>query len=621
VGFWDSRFWLLPLAAVAIGQGWLTIGLFDSERAWDALGDEQPIVAGKHALHLYHGSLGASAFRDDYRALTYDPSFAAGYPKTPWFDGGSKPAELFQYIAGGGYQPSAYKWGLAACVALIPVFLAMSSWSAGLNHGGAFLAALLGCLVFWSDFGRSRLWAGDLDLLLGSCLGLLVCAQLIAYHETPGLGAWLGLLLSSSLLCLVQPLVVLTLAPAFLLYYFGAGSQHRMIWHLGLFLVGAGTVAGNWPWLQEAARFWWIQAEAPDSGPSPPLTLHELLDSIQHSPLFVDDLHRALAITVLTGSVLGLLALKRTLAPRTLGAAIVGYLALALFGNSWEPLQRIEPARFFFAGLLMATIPAAQAVVSGFNQMGKLTGSTLRGSLICLILLGAAGFGLYPHLEPLVRRCVRVEALPRGLPAESRSALASIQKQTTPDARILWEETRDTYAWSPLLPVLTERCFLGGLGPDALIEHAAVKLNHGQLADRSLADWSDAELADFCRRYNIGWIVCRTPTATTRLNNCTLVAGSSVLADGSRFYRLSRQPSYFVVGQGQVLHCDQRALALADVTPVDGHVVLSFHYHPGVFASTDRVKVEKEPQLYDSIPFIRIRVAGPMSRLTLYWQE
>jgi hypothetical protein len=413
----------------------------------------------------------------------------------------------------------------------------------------------------------------------------------------------------------------MTLAPAFLLYYFGAGSQHRSIWHVGLLLAGAGAVAGNWPWLQEAARSWWIQADTAAATPTEPVTLYGLLDAVQHSPLFTDDLHRGLAIAVLAGSVLGLLALRSTLAPRTLGAAIVGYIALALFGEAWEPLRRMEPSRFFFTGLLLGTIPAVQGIVSGFDYLGRVTGSTLRGALICLTLLSGAGVGLYPQLEALGQRCVRLEPLPLGTPAEVRSSLATIQKQTTSDARILWEETHDTDRWSPLLPVFTERCYVGGLGEGALIEHAAVRLGHGHLAGRPLSDWSDAELADFCRRYNIGWVVCRTPGAMTRFGNSSVVSASTALADGSKLYKLNRQPSYFLLGQGKVLHCDRRALALGDLTPVDGHIVLSFHYHPGILASTDRVRVGKEPQLYDSIPFIRLRVPGPMSRLTLYWQE
>jgi hypothetical protein len=610
----------LPLAALSVFQGWMTIGLFGGADAWDALSDSRPIVSGRHALHLYEGYLGAKRYREEQQTLTWDPAYSAGYPKTPWFDAGSKPAELFLSVTGGSYRPEAYKWGLALSVGLIPLLLAMSARSAGLNHGGSFLAAFVGLVVFWSDFGRARLWAGDLDLLLASCLAVMFCAQLLAFHSQPGLGAWLSLIVGCWLLCFLQPLMLLTLAPAILLYYFGGGLQHRMFWHFFLFLAFAIGIGGNYPWLRDALRFWWIQTDQPATGPE--LTsLQALLDTIQYSPLFSDGLHRGLAITLLAGSVLGLLALKQTMAPRTLGAAMVGYLALAIFGGSWGPLARLEPARFIFPGLLLAAIPMVQGLQSAIEGLGRLMGSTLRGAGIVCVLLLAAGVALLPHLTILADRCTRMERLPLGLPPPVLRTVETLQRQTTMQARILFEESRDTDAWSPLLAVLSERMYVGGLGSEAMIEHAALRLAHGHLAGRPLDEWSDAELGDYCRRFNIGWVVCRTPSALRRFRAWPLVAATAPLPDGSTFLRLNRGGSFFLAGQGTVLRCDSQCLALADLVPVDGHIVLSFHHRPGMVASTDRVRVEKEPQPWSAIPFIRLRVPGPMSRLTLYWQE
>jgi len=61
------------------------------------------------------------------RFCCYDPAFQAGYPKTPIFDNGSRPAELFLTIAGGGYRPRAYKIGLALTCVLVR---SCSSWPA-----------------------------------------------------------------------------------------------------------------------------------------------------------------------------------------------------------------------------------------------------------------------------------------------------------------------------------------------------------------------------------------------------------------------------------------------------------------------------------------------------------
>ena len=56
--------------------------------------------------------------------------------------------------------------------------------------------------------------------------------------------------------------------------------------------------------------------------------------------------------------------------------------------------------------------------------------------------------------------------------------------------------------------MLTGRAFVGGLDPDADIDHTAGGLVDQTLAGRSLDDWTDADLNDYCDAYNIGWVVC-----------------------------------------------------------------------------------------------------------------
>ena len=70
-----------------------------------------------------------------------------------------------------------------------------------------------------------------------------------------------------------------------------------------------------------------------------------------------------------------------------------------------------------------------------------------------------------------------------------------------------------------------------------------------------------------------------------------------------------------------MLSCDARGLTLTDLEPDNGQVVLSFHCPPRVWAASKWVRVEKEPQIDDAIPFLRLRLPEPMTRLTLYWNK
>jgi hypothetical protein len=98
-----------------------------------------------------------------------------------------------------------------------------------------------------------------------------------------------------------------------------------------------------------------------------------------------------------------------------------------------------------------------------------------------------------------------------------------------------------------------------------------------------------------------------------------LVASSP--GDPQRYLFELPHRSFALKGQARLLSADCQHIALADIVPEDGKVVLSMHYHPGLHASPSRVQVEKEPDPRDPIPFIRLRVPGPVARLTLTWQD
>jgi hypothetical protein len=70
--------WLILLAALTGWQVWLTLGLFGPDRPWERMLGPDPIVSGRHPLHLYHGWLGARSFLEHGCPCCYDPSFQWG---------------------------------------------------------------------------------------------------------------------------------------------------------------------------------------------------------------------------------------------------------------------------------------------------------------------------------------------------------------------------------------------------------------------------------------------------------------------------------------------------------------------------------------------------------------
>src|SRR5690349_12354042 len=102
----------LILLVLVLWHAWMTLSLFGRDLSLETLLDDQPMLSGSHPLHQYHGYLGGSSLWHAGRDCCYDPSFQAGYPKTPLFDCGSRTAELCVFFNHGEYSAPAYKIGV-----------------------------------------------------------------------------------------------------------------------------------------------------------------------------------------------------------------------------------------------------------------------------------------------------------------------------------------------------------------------------------------------------------------------------------------------------------------------------------------------------------------------------
>ena len=198
--------------------------------------------------------------------------------------------------------------------------------------------------------------------------------------------------------------------------------------------------------------------------------------------------------------------------------------------------------------------------------------------------------------------------------------------ETTAEARVLWEDRRGdrrTSRWTALLPVLTGRSFIGGLDPDAGIEHATASLVDQCLAGKPLRDWDNYQLRDYCQRYNVGWVVCWTDGAAEHFRSWRPDAEFMCdLQDGGRgqVFRINRRPNFALTGSARLVRADARHIVLEDVRPENGEVLLSLHYQSGLRVAPSRVTLQHandDPS--DPIPFVRLIVKDPVARVTIVW--
>ncbi len=618
---WKRRTAAAVLLALAAWHGWMSLTLFGTDRPWLRLLDDQPILSGRHPLHLYHGYLGARCLLERGTDCCYDPAFQAGYPKTPVFDGGSRPAECFLAVAGGRYRPAAYKLGLALCCLAVPLLLIAAARGVGLDRGGVCLATAFGLVVWWGEPCQAGLTAGDLDLLLAGLAAVLHVGLMIGFHRAPGLGTWVGLLASGLLGWFAHPLLFGLVVPLDLVCYLSIGARHRLAWHVALLGALAGGLAGNAFWLLDWCSYWWIRAPRTLSVPLVPPSSWQTFWS---ATLWGGHFDRGLAIALVGLAIVGIAILNQSgsrAAARMLGLGAAAFLALAVASLSSQTMTRDGASRLLVPALWFAAVPAGHALSRAWQYLGHGLAYPRRAAVLGSGLLLAAGLGSELSLSPLLARWSRSAPLEIGLEAEQQTFVEAIRSRTTPEARILWEDlTGSDSRWPSLLPFLTERSYLGGLDPEGTIEYAYPSLVDGLLAHRPIAEWSDAELETFCRRYNVGWAVCRSLASRARFRAWKGAAHTVELADGHGCLFTLGPRSFVLKGQARLLRADWQRIALADVLPEDGEVILSLHYQSGLRVSPGRVQIERDPDPYDPIPLIRLRLPGPAALVTLTWE-
>jgi hypothetical protein len=142
------------------------------------------------------------------------------------------------------------------------------------------------------------------------------------------------------------------------------------------------------------------------------------------------------------------------------------------------------------------------------------------------------------------------------------------------------------------------------------------------LGSRPLQSWSDDELESYCRRCNVGWVVCWSQGTADRFARWPKARQVAVLHDGQPgwLFKVDRPRSFALVGQAEWLGADFRRIVLGDLVPEKGVIVLSLHYQAGMKVSPGRVEIERELDPYDPIPLVRLRLNGPLARLAITWE-
>ena len=621
-GFRQHPAWLLGVVGLLLAQAGLVAAMFGPQPL-RSLTDDRPIVSGRHPLHLYHGALGSQTFYHTGATACFDPSFQAGYPKTPVFDGGSRPAEFFLALAGGGYKPVAYKLGVFAILLLAPLAFVAGARGIGLPASSACLAGVAGIALLWSPPVRTLINEGHMDVLAAGLSALVFVTWLARYTTHFGVDAWFVLAGISVLGWYAHPLVWLGLLPLVTAYYVVYAPKHGLAWHLGLMGISAVGLAPNLWWLWDWGRYWWLRQPYPVGEFTP---WSEVLGTPSNYTPLLDDVPGG-ALTLALGGV-GLVLLARSgqkaaawLLPSTILLALLAYriarVRTDLPINADDTVKQLLP---FATGFML--LPAAYA-------MWRLACRARMGAVLpvmaVVLLVGAGWLGT---ARPFARLAgLQTAPIPLGLSADQNAIVEALIEHTTTEARILWDEPSDsqpTWNWSALLPQLTGRSFLGGLDADAGVEHWFCGQMIGILNGQPLEHWTDAQLGEFCRRYNIGWVAARSPEAIARWSRVGMAKVAARLREGDReviLLTLDRPRSFILIGSGRWDEASTRHICLSNVVPdAQGCVELSLHFQQDMKVYPSYVTIELTKDASDPISHVRLQAPGPVPRVMLVWE-
>jgi hypothetical protein len=616
------RRWIFPVSLAglfAIHAG-LTLCIFGNAHPLSSMLSSEPVVSGRHALHLEQ-SVGSSPGIDG--KATYDPSCYAGYPRSTVFDAEAKPARWSQFLMGQRYSPATYKIGLAVTCWLLPLGIWAATLVLRFSRPAMFAAVALGLLVSWSGSSVDLILLGDFCVPLIGVSTVLGLALLGRWHVAPSLLTWLGLTVVTGVGSALQPPLSLTVVALGLGWWAAVGARHRWSWHLALATSYALALAGSSPAWIDWMSDWWIRSPAGSSTVGNPVTgvLLTLTAEPLHHPVVWFGAG-VLLIAALAGSIGRWAGGHRCPSAAAAVAAVVA-LSAAVIGSAKGGVNPLGPTHMLAMGLWLAILPAAQALAGPLARLvagpGRPHVGIIVGGGLFLLVAGVLAQRPLAHDRPIWGP----RPLTIGLPADADSLSELLRRETTADARILWEDFshRSDLGWSVIFPRQLARPFIGGLDPDGLMEHSACALRDGMLAGRGLATWTAPELDGYCRRYNVGWIVCSSDWAVARLTQWP-AAKELPTPDGApgwRVFAVQRPHSYILKGHARAVEIDDRRVTLTNVAPESGEVVLSLHFQAGWRVRPAWVRIERDLDPYDPIPFVRLSMPYPAARVTLTW--
>lgn len=622
---------IAPAAATAAIALLHALGVALLFRPLSALWSAEPLVEQDWGLHFHHLESMREFWARDSRFWGYNPLFMAGYPSNTIQDASVKLFEFAALLLGGLGRWRVFKLMAFASVAAWPL---AGNFAARCFSGGdararwaAPIAAALAAAVWWNGLAREMLFYGMIGFPLACALALVATAALHRVAEDRRAfalphAAWLAACAAlpaaqiQGAAILFIPWSVIALAAA------RRRDRRAIGWALAGPLVG---VALNLFWLRTFLQWRDFDASSeialatPYFASADPLAFaKDYLTGAGYWTFRTGIWEKGLRLALLGLGGAGIVSLwrqGRRQAAAALGLAAAAMFLFAYFGSLWLPLRAQQPMRFKIALDLILAIPSAWALGDAAARLRE------RNSILALGAVGLAAICFAINLE-------RTESaggmtLSDRLPSKDEQIIAWLRERTSPDERILFEESGDesgfVYGGAYLSSFAAHRAgrqLIGGPANAYNDCHHVAELHSGRLFKKlRLNEMPESEIRRLFEDYNIGACVVFDRASVEGLLACNgLVELDRRIGD--IWLMKSTQPRSWV-REGSAAEV-RATLGAIDVRGASGEsLVLKYHWVRGMECDPP-ASVEPTPSSpMDPIPFVRIVNPAPDFRIRL----
>jgi len=610
-----SRF--LPYALVAALTFIVQFALVAITFPLSELASDLPLFHIDGAYHWYNMKVAANLALTGH-AIGYDPFFNAGFiDGIHYYVSGRLPALLAAVFAPGIDEIRLYKAYVFGSSVLAPLCVVGAAAALRLAPREASIASALGIALWWVSYLRWYFTAGMVGYVTTCYFAVLFIALIFRELEL-NRRSWVpvGLGLFGALGFFWHQHFPFLVAIAVLAYLAVRGRQLEYPRTIAtLAIVAIVSLLPNLPWVYATLLYHDGYSEnATQNLVDANLIWRELLGMLR------DNAHGSKAYPLLF---LGaLVACVRPGAPRRRSlwiaflAAAVAMELLAYLGSAFPLVGMIQPNRFAPAGYLLLCIPAASgfdAIWQAVTERGSRT-RRVAGALGVATLCAAAVLTWEIWREVTPGPQGRYGAPPpqvRALGDDSAWVLQWLERRTSPDARVLFENSKgrvhDAAHMAGYYAYRSQREFIGG---PYLYMNFANAWDDAAFGKR-LVDIPVPRMREYLSLYNVGAIIAHSEGAKAYFDKMPGVRLDETHG-GLRAYTVDGQHSYFVNGAGRVAERGHNHVLLSDLAGPE--VVLKYHYAPGM-KSEPPARIDGVPMLDDPKPFVRIKDPPPRVRL------